>query len=424
MLTLASLSQPTAPSWFGQLSLSLFLLVAVAATDFARAQAPPPSAAKFDTVRMEEVEPKQEFVGTVRPSRRSVIGTAVDGRVVEYAVDAGDRVEAGDTLARLRTGTIAIEIRSAAAERDLRKAELAELENGSRPEEIARAEAQLLAARALETYAKARLNRATELSQSGGAISTEELDLVLSDYRGAEQRRLEAEQSLKLLRDGPRPEQIAQAAARLAAQTERLNLLEDRQKKYDIKTPFSGFVVREATEEGAWVKQGDPIAELVDLNPVEIEVQVPERIVPHLKVGTISNVRLDAFPDKSFSGEVSNIIPDANERTRTFPVKILVENPAEDPQWLIRSGMLARVELPSSPRIKALTVHKDALVFGGAQPVVFVNDSGIAKRVPVEILVDSGERTAVRGDLREGDQVVIRGNERLRPGQELAPSKP
>lgn len=406
------------------MGLSAGFLLALAALNSSPATAQSSGgSAYFDEVVRQRVEPRQSFVGTVRPSRRSIIGTAVDGRVVEYAVDAGQPISAGETLARLRTGTIEIEIRSAEAERDLRKAELEELQNGSRPEEIRRAEAELTAAEAMETYTRARLERAKELARSGGAISSEELDQALSEYQSATQKGLAAEQTLQLLRRGPRPEQIAQAAARLAAQQEQLNLLEDRKKKYDIKAPYDGYVVREQTEEGAWVKQGDPIAELVDLDPAEIEVQAPERIVPYLQSGLSATVRLDAFPDTDFSGQISNVIPDADERTRTFPVKVLVQNDGDDPTKLIRAGMLARVSLPSGPQLDALTVHKDAIVFGGEAAVVYVNDNGIAKRVPVEIIVDSGERSAVRGALREGDQVIIRGNERLRPGQKITPPK-
>ncbi|XZE53685.1 efflux RND transporter periplasmic adaptor subunit [Planctomycetaceae bacterium SH139] len=385
------------------------------------AQAPPANV-ELGEVLFETVEPKQDFVGTAQPLRRSLIGSAVDGRVEIADIDAGQRVSAGDELAKLRIKTISIEIEGAKAEADLRQAELQELKNGALPEEIARAEAQLAAANALATYARARVERTQDLSKAGGAISRQELELAVSEFQSTQQQVIAAEETLKLLKQGPRAELIAQAEARLEAQVQRVTLLEDRKTKYDIKAPFDGFIVRKHTEVGAWIKQGDPIVEMIDLGTMEIEVQVPEASVPFLRIGMDVAVRVEAFPEVMFAGTLAQIISEANVRTRTFPVRVRVANQIDDPAKLIRAGMLARADLPAGPKIDAWTVHKDALVFNGGTPVVYVADKGVAKLVPVRLLVESGERAAVQplqGEFREGDKVVTLGNERLRPNQEI-----
>lgn len=365
-----------------------------------------------------------DFVGTVMPVRRSIIGSAVDGRVIEFNVDAGQAVGEDDTLAQLLTGTIDIELAGARAEERLRAAELEELENGSLPEEIAQAEARLAAAQALETYSRSRLTRTQQLARANGAISEEELDLARSQFLSAEQERIEAAESLALLRMGPRQERIAQAKARLAMQTEAVALLEDRKTKYRLRSPFEGYVVREYTEEGAWIQQGDPVAEVIDIDPVEIEIYVPEGSVRFLKPGMAISVRLDAIPDHEFEGTLSQIIPEADMRARTFPVKIRVPNRPEDPRQLLRPGMLARATLPTSESAAGLLVPKDAVVFGGPTPVVWKNQAGVAQPVPIKVGAASGDSWVVSGDLKAGDQVVIRGNERLRPGQEIRSTPP
>lgn len=386
----------------------------------------PPANVVLAPVAVENVSSTGGFVGTVRPVRRSVIGSAVDGRVVEYKADAGQAVAKGDELALLRTGTIDIEILGAKAEERLRKAELDELENGALPEELAQAAARLAAAEALESYARSRLERTEQLAQRSGAISEEELELARSQFRSAEQDRVEAEESLKLLRSGPRQERIAQAQARRDVQSETVRLLEDRRNKYTIRAPFDGFVLTEHTEEGAWIKQGDPIAEVIDITPVEIEVNVPEDSIPFLRRGMPMIVRVDAYPGRDFEGTLWQIVPEADMRARTFPVKIRVPNEPGNEGELLRPGMLARASLPTSASGEAITVPKDAVVFGtnvvpGGGPVVWKNASGVAQPVAVTVGAGSGQRLVVTGDLAEGDQVVIRGNERLRPGQPLQP---
>ena len=106
-----------------------------------------------------EVASFRSFIANVNPNRQSTIGSAVDGRVVEYLIKAGQRVEKDEPLAKLRTGTIEIEIAGAKAQLELVKAELLELKNGSRPEEIALDQAKAEAAVAADKYAQAKLQR-------------------------------------------------------------------------------------------------------------------------------------------------------------------------------------------------------------------------------------------------------------------------
>ena len=101
----------------------------------------------------------QTFVGTVQPLRRATIGSAVDGRVVEFPINEGERVEAGQKLAQLLTDTITLELATAQAELELRRQRLIELRNGSRPEEIEQARARMAAAEARSAFADARRDR-------------------------------------------------------------------------------------------------------------------------------------------------------------------------------------------------------------------------------------------------------------------------
>lgn len=379
-----------------------------------------PSTVAVDKVLYEQaVSPTIELVGTVMPLRRSTIGSAVDGRVVTFDVEAGQRVADGETLATLLTNTIKIEIAGAEAELDVRTAELDEMRNGPRPEELAQAEAQLASAKAIESFAKSKFERLVRLNGTAGALSVEELDSARSIFDSAEQRRMEAESALALLREGTRVEQIKQAEAKQAVQQQVVALLKDREAKYTLRSPFEGYVVREFTEKGAWLRQGDPVAEVIDINEVEVEVAVPEQTLPFLALGTTVPVAIDAFPGREITGTLSRVVPDADLRARTFPVKVRVANDTNDSLTLIRPGMLARVHLPSGKATPGTTVSKDAVVINGTKKTVFKVVDQKAVVVPVEIVFGSSNRFLVTGDLKAGDLVVTRGNERLRPGTDL-----
>jgi len=407
-------------------SAALFLALAGGTAHTAFAQ--PGAAALVDVtpVVQQEITVGQTSVGTVMPLKKAIIGSAVDGRVIEFPLNEGDRVERGQTLAQLLTDTIQLEYEAAVAELDLRKQELAELENGSRPEEIEQAKARMTGAEARMKFMEARRKRAENLYTQNQAISEEERDEMVSASIGAEQEYLEAKEAYQLAVKGPRKEKIAQARAQVAMQQATADRLKDQISKHTIISRFPGYVTAEHTEVGQWVKQGDPVAEVEELDEVEVTAYVVEQNVPFLRLGMPVQVEVPAIPNRTFDGQLTQIVPQADVQARTFPVKIRVKNEMTDEGPLLKSGMYARATLPSGNRQLALLVPKDALVLGGPQTMVYVVDGagpdakqGKARPVPVQLGVASGRLMQVNGPLQPGQLVVVRGNERLRPGQDV-----
>lgn len=392
----------------------------------APAQDAPAPVSVWPVVQRRGVAAGQTFVGTVRPSRKSTVGSAVDGRVEEFLVNEGDRVEKNQPLARLRTRVLEIERAAALAEQEFRRQELAELENGSRPEEVEQAKAQMLAAKALMEYSQSKYDRTRSLVERRAA-SEEQLE----DDSSAATRSLQAYYAAKAGHDlavaGPREEQRAQARARLAAAEEEVRRLDEQLERHTIVAPFAGYVVAEHTEEGQWLKQGEPVAEIVELDQVEVEVMVLESYVPKLQVGAPARVEVGALADRLFTGQVARIVPEAEVRSRSFPVKVRLANEIlPDGSALLKPGMFARVALPVERKGAVLLVPKDALVLGGREPMVYVVDpdekdpkKGRWRAVSVRLGVALESLVEVAGALGPGEQVVVEGNERLRPGQEV-----
>jgi len=387
---------------------------------------------------------KRSFVGTVVPSRRSVVGSAVDGRVIKLFVEDGDSVEdgqdgqAGDAgasqsvddamsslgqpIAQLRTSTISIEIDAARAELELREQELEEANAGSSPEEIAQAEARLKAATAIMKFASTRFDRIKALRVSNTA-SQEQFEESQSLFLAAEQRQIEAQAEYELAVKGPRKEVKKQKLHRMKIALAEVNRLEDMREKYTIRAPFDGFVTVKHTEVGAWVSRGDPIVEIVQLDPIDIRVAVPETYITNVHVGNAADVTLESAAGNVIAGKVSRIIPSADRRSRTFPVIIRLANPLVNGEHAIKAGMLAHVSIRVGEKQSVLTVPKDALVLDRQTSVVMViennastNNQDVARAVTVELGVAIGASIQVvdpTGSLREGQFVVTRGNERL-----------
>ncbi len=403
----------------------LVVLVAMIATPSTTALAQSADGVPVHVARVveESVASGNAFVGTVTPLRRAVIGSAVDGRVVRFPLREGMRVEAGGTLAQLLTETISLELRAAKAELDLRQEELNELKAGSRSQEIAQAKALMESARAAEDLAKSNLRRTQEL-YNRGATTENSLEIARAEAANARETFREREAAFHLVEEGPRTEQIAQAAARVAIQDALVRRLEDQIAKHTIISRFDGIVVAEHTEEGQWVKQGDLVAEVVALDEVIVRVQVLESQIPHIAKNDPVTVIVPALPDQVFEGYVEQIVPQADVRARTFPVRIRVANHLHDGVPELKSGMLARATLATGPRVQAMLVPKDALILGGPRPriAVLTSDdpqaaSSTVRLVPVELGISTDGLIQVTGDVKADQRVVIRGNERLREGQ-------
>jgi multidrug efflux pump subunit AcrA (membrane-fusion protein) len=418
----------------------------------------PPAPVVVTRVLERELSPRHTVVGTVMPLRASTVGSAVSGRVEDFLVNEGDRVRKGQAIARLRTGIIAAEVANAVGEMKMRKAEVAELEAGSRPEEKEQARARLDSAAALSEFLKAKKQRAVILGRS---ISPEELQEISSLSARADAAHAEAHAALKLLE--PRREKLDQARAKLEAARAEVERLQEQLDRHTVYAPFDGYVVAEHTEVGQWVLQGAAIAELAELDQVEIEVHVLEDYASGLRLGQGAKVALGAFPGEDFSGQVSVIVPRANMKSRTLPVRVRLQNRFEQNQAgqlctavlgvgiarcplhlasavgpaamnlertrgvVLKAGLFARVTLPVGQQARGLVLPRDALVLGGSSRTVYVfdpdpsdPDKGKVRPVPVEVGREDRGLVEVRGDLRPGQLVVIEGNERVRPGQDVA----
>lgn len=408
-------------------SFTAFLSLAVTwfwtATAFA--QLGPAKVTVAEILERHDLSSGRAFVGTVEARRHSSIGSAVSGRVTEFLVNEGDRVTKGQPLAKLLTKNVEIQIAAAKAELELRKHELDELNNGAREEELRESEARMKAAAAAMKLAQAKLARVKGLIERNAA-TREEIDEVNSTSETATAMHLAAKAAYDLVVAGPRKERIAQAAARADAAQEEVNRLLDILEKHTIKSPFAGFVVAEHTEEGQWIESGKLVAEVLEVDPIEVRVSVHESYIPRLTLGTSARIEIEALPSQTFVGNVIAIVPKGDEKSRTFPVRIALKNQQQaDGTPLLKPGMFAKVELPVDQQKHVLLVPKDSLVLGGPQPVIFVvttdekTKKSTVSPVTVQLGIAVNSWIEVRGDLKAKQQVVVEGNERLRPGAQV-----
>ena len=380
-----------------------------------------PKVVAVSQVQELEFAGSQNSVGIINASKTARVGAAVDGRVSELLVEEGDAVTAGQPLVTLQTAILQFQLQGAKAELSLRQAELDELEAGTTKEELAASMANLKAAEAARKFSDWNFTRVEKLFQGGQVVSETEFQQAQANQKRDEQLYQAALSTHQLNVRGPRKELIAQAMARLNSQLAVIKSLEEQLKRHTIVSPFNGFVTIKHSEQGQWVTRGEVVVQIIKLDEVDIVVNVTAEHVGKLGLGDQVRIDVPNARDELVFGEVFAIVPQADAQSRTFPVKIRVKNDIGKAGPVLKAGMLARVELPVGQAKKMLMAPKDAVVLNGNRRTVFVVDpeTKVVSEVAVELGVSNGDLIEVSGSIKAGQQVVIRGNERLRTGQSV-----
>ena len=182
-----------------------------------------------------------------------------------------------------------------------------------------------------------------------------------------------------------------------------------------LKSPLTGLVNHLFVDEGEFVDKGKPFADLVNVDKIKINVSVPELDVRYLKVGQKTAVRVDAFPDREMEGVVDFVAYKADPATKTFTVRVLVDNPRHD----IRPGMIARVAFLRRVIPDALSAPIFALVDKGGERIVFVAKDGIAHARTVSIGVIEGDKIQITQGLKPGDHLIVVGHKDVEEGMRV-----
>ena len=308
------------------------------------------------------VSARISLTGTAEAIAKSDVASEVSGIVEYYPIREGDFVKKGELLARLTSTSLRLSLKGAVAAREEIRAKL---EN-----------------------AEKELTRVSRLKDTD-SIAERKYDEILYVHRALLQGVLKSDAEIELL--------------------------EYEIKQKVVVAPFSGFISKEHTQVGEWINVGGAVVTMIDLDMIRITVDVPERYAVMLETQGKVDVMVKSVSNRPFSGRIYAVLPQGNPNSRTFPVRINLANH----DLKIKSGMEAMVTFNLADTKSALLIPKDAVVTAGNNRLVFCAADSKATPVDINILGYYNENVAVEGNLSAGDQVVIRGNERLQPGQSV-----
>jgi HlyD family secretion protein len=351
--------------------------------------------------------------GYIIAAHKIEVATTVNGRVAWIGVEKGDQANQGQVLVRLESGEYLAKVQEAAGQVSYLQAKLNELTNGSRPEEIAKAGADMAEVNAQLENARVSLERTRKLFDQK-VLSRQALDDATEKHNEELARFQSLERAYALTRVGPRSEEIAAARGQLKQAEGTLAYARTQYQNTVIRAPITGTILERNVEPGEFVTTGfvsdngarGYVVSLADLHQLQVQLDISQNDFSRLVPDQRGVITTDAYPDRRYDGVIEQISPVANRQKATVEVRVKILNPDR----FLRPDMNATVAFVASEEqrkvgsaVPVISVPKSAI----RDQAVFVVADGKAVYRKVQIGSASGGAVHISGGLQDGEQLIV-----------------
>jgi HlyD family secretion protein len=362
--------------------------------------------------------------GYVIPHHKIEANSKVTGRVAWIGVEKGDKVKEGQVLVRLEDQEFRAQYDQARGAAESARAQLEQLQHGSRPEEIQQTEHNLSEARATAANDKINLDRTKTLFEQG-VVSKQALDDASAKYEASQQRVHSLEQSHTLARIGPRTEEIARAKGAVTQAEGQASYAKSQLDATVIRAPITGTILERSVEKGElltgqFASAARPVFSLANLEDIQADLDIAQddfaKLTPHQK----AVVTVDAFPDLKWDGVIAEVSPEANRQKATIEVKVQILNPDSHlrPEMNTTVHFIAEENKSAGSQSAGAFVPASGLRDVDGKKFVFIAFNGKAMKREVKILSQRSGGALVSG-LNGGESVITTAPENLKDGDKI-----
>ncbi|MGZ0051673.1 efflux RND transporter periplasmic adaptor subunit [Brevibacillus gelatini] len=364
-----------------------------------------------EAVKKEQAETVSELSGTLEPLEEAVVSFEVGGQLVEMTKNEGDKVKAGEVLARLNAQDYSLQVASSNATVQQNAANLSKINNGAREQEIIQARLQVEKATVALQKVQDDFKRIEQLYQQK-AISQSEFETAQNGLALAQKDLQNAQLAYSLVTQGARQEdrELSQATYNQAVIAKQLAA--STLAKTQLRSPINGTIIAKLTSAGNLVGSGTPVYKVGNIDTLKVVLPVPDREISTWKTGEM--VSLDLYGKKR-EGKVTKIYPATNESTGTIGVEVQVANAAHD--WF--AGQVVKAIKTVKGQVGVYVPVEAVISRGKDDAHVFVDAGGTALKTKVEIGQISHDKLEIKSGLKEGDRLIVKGVDRLFDGDPI-----
>jgi multidrug resistance efflux pump len=358
-----------------------------------------------------------KVTGDIMPLLQVDLFPKVSGYLERMNVHIGDRVNQGQVIAQIDPTDYLNKVREIEAKVAQARAQMTEVETGTRTEELRQAEEAVRQAQSRFENARLQHERVGALFKRQ-VMSKKEADAAEMEYSVAEAQLASSQQQLKLLREGARKEVRDATQAKLKEMEAILEQERARLRDTKIVAPFSGEISRKYVDAGAFVSPSSPSTPLVNLvhtETLKIIANILEKDIPLLKGGMKAKIQVGAYPDRIFEGRVEKINSALDLTTRTLQAEVYIPNPVRT----LKPGMFSNVEIVLLEKPHALVIPREAIIETGGETAVFVVEGKQAVRKSVILGYEQDRMVEVLKGLDEGNLLIIKGQQLIKEGSTI-----
>jgi len=260
--------------------------------------------------------------GIVEARRHSTLSAKFPGKIEKILVREGEQVKEGQLLAQFEARELTAQVGVAKAAAVVAQATLADAEAGARPREIGAGEEELRDAEAQLAKASSDWQRYQRL-RGEGVVTTADWEQVHQRFDSAQARRNVAEQQLRLLREGTRPETITTQRRRLELARAEIVRAEAALANARLTAPYAGVITRKHREDGEALDIGMPVLDIATLDDRYVRAEIDETDIGRLKLGQPAQISADGFPGLEFVGKVVEV------KQQMGPKKLIPTDPSK-----------------------------------------------------------------------------------------------
>lgn len=367
----------------------------------AAAEGDKPRPVALEAAQVRDVRRQVDVVGTLAAREEAVISAEVAGRVSRLMHDLGDRVASGAPLLQLDPEKLQYRAEGQRAALDQARARYGASDDGTLPP-LERVPA-VVSTGAQLAEARQQLERAKNLA-SRNLLARSDLETAQTRFDTAKAAHDQALSSARQLR------------ADIEAQSSSLKLAQRELRDAIIRAPFDGYVAERLVSPGQFVQPQAPVMRIVRLQPLKLTAEVPEKFAPWIETGREMAVKVDAFPQETFTGRVVRIAPAVNLRSRAFAIEGEIPNA----DGKLKPGTFARVQITTDRVERAVTIPVAAIQSRYGTNRVFTVENG--QLVGREVVLGDrlGDRVEVSKGLDAGVRIVAAEVEQLADGVKVS----
>jgi RND family efflux transporter MFP subunit len=379
-------------------------------------------------VRQGDIFKEIRFTGSIEAQTEVKVFPKITAKIEAMKFDLGDPVKKGDLIVLLESGDLKAQVAQAEAALQGIRAKWAQMEVGTRSEEIAQAEDLVAKASANLKDAETNFERLKGLFDQG-VITKREFDSAELAHTVAKADFNSAKERLKMLREGATKEDRQALQAQVRHAEAALDLARIYLSYTRITSPIDGTISQRFFDPGNLAVPTQPLVTLVQMDSVKVIVYFPENQIRFMVPGTEAKLLVVTYPDHIFHGTIDKVSPTLDPTTRMFSAEIKVLNE----KHLLRPGMFTTVMLSADPHLNTLLVPKEAVLYteeyqenqnsnqGGISQnkYIFVVKEGKAQRRKVSLGHEYGNVVEVCEGVENGEDVVVRGLHQLNDGDRI-----